>query len=79
MTRVWNEHLADISRALSIIEKAHKDLNATLPQEVPGHYSDLQFVFPRHVDIRADGISTGWAIVWDDEMEGWVADFGDAE
>lgn len=75
-TRMWGEHLADISRALGVIEKADRELNAVPEEGTAGHYSDLQFILPRRVEIQIDDVPTGWAIVWDEDQEGWVADFG---
>lgn len=75
-TRVWSEHLADIARALRIIEQASTDLNASAPQGEPGHYSDLTFELPKRVSITLDGTPTKWALVYDEDIEGWMAEFG---
>lgn len=75
-TRVWSEHLADITRAVQIISDADKALKAAAPHGTPGYYSDLDFQFPRRVPITIGGVDTGWAIVWDDDSEAWMAEFG---
>lgn len=75
-TRVWSEHLADITRAVQIISDADKALKDAAPHGTPGYYSDLDFQFPRRVPITIGGVDTSWAIVWDDDSEAWMAEFG---
>lgn len=74
--RVWSEHLADITRAVQIISDADEALNSATPQGTPGAWSDLEFGLPRRVPISLGGIDTGWAIVWDEDSEAWMAEFG---
>lgn len=74
--RVWSEHLADITRAVQIISDADKALKDAALPGTPGYHSDLDFQFPRRVPISIGGVDTGWAIVWDDDSEAWMAEFG---
>lgn len=73
---VWSEHLADIARAVQIISDADKALKEAAPAGTPGAWSDLEFGLPRRVPITLDDSDTGWAIVWDDDSEAWMAEFG---
>lgn len=78
-THVWVEHLADIARALNILAEADKALKESAPEGTPGHWSDLEFRLPQRVPIELGGIDTGWALVYDEDMEGWVFEIGGSD
>lgn len=72
-TQVWYKHLEDLARAAKIMEAADKELNKD------SDYSDLEFNLPKRVAVTIDGLDTGWAVVYSEEMEAWVAEFGEVE
>lgn len=72
-TQVWSGHLADITRALKIIEDADKALKEDY------RLSDLEFNLPKRISIETDGLDTGWAIVWSEDLDCWAAEFGEVE
>lgn len=78
-THIWVEHLADIARALNILAEADKALKESAPEGTPGHWSDLEFRLPPRVPIELGAVDTGWALVYDEDMEGWVFEIGGSD
>lgn len=72
-TQVWYEHLEDLTRAAKIMEAADRELKKDFG------YSDLEFNLPKRVSVTIDGVDTGWAVVYSEEMGAWAAEFGEVE
>lgn len=70
-TQVWSEHLADITRVLKILSDTRKALNEPAAEGVPGHWSDLEFDFPKRVPINLGGQPTGWALEYIEDWDDW--------
>lgn len=76
-TEVWSEHLADINRALQVVSTAAKELAREIPPGQPGHWSELGFEIGP-VAVLLGGEKTGWSLQFSEDVEAWVAVFGEA-
>ncbi len=71
-TYLWAEHLADIARALKIINRLQWDLSETTPRGELGHDADLTYKFPVRVPILAGGVDVGWSLAYSEDNETWM-------
>ncbi len=71
-TRVWSEHLADIARALKIINRLQWELSETIPLGEVGHDADLTYKFPARVPILVGGVDVGWSLAYSEDNETWM-------
>lgn len=67
---VWSTHVADIARALKVVEKFTNDLNENQPE-----HSELEFMAPTRVEIQMYGDPTNFALVQEDGA--WYLEVGD--
>lgn len=65
-TFIWVDHLEDLVHAIKKLQRFWESKD----EVIPDNDSDLEFDFPRQVDVLLYG-STGWRIGYDANGEAW--------